>query len=114
VLRRGERFSQFIYELRCAAFVGIDAENPVVFRRIEGEVAELAEAAEFLADDFGAELTGNFHRAIGAERIHDDDFIRPLHAFEHGTDLPGFVERERINGDRLCCRHAGGQLDMES
>ena len=107
--RRSQLASNLGGQFRSATFVGVEAENPVVRRGVERQIAELAEPTELFADDAGIELPGDFDRAVGAERIDQDDFIRPLHAFEHGANLASFVERERVGGDRPR-RHVVGGL----
>src|SRR2546430_11473607 len=107
-LRRGQFTANLGGQLRSATFVGVETEYPVVLRGVEGEVAEFAETAEFFADDAGVELPGDLDRAVGAERIDQDDFVRPLHRFEHGANLAGFVEREGVGGDWPRCSHVVG------
>src|SRR5258708_22596744 len=99
-LWRRQRLPDFGGELRCAALVGIDAHHPIIRRGGEGKVAQFAKAAKFFADDARAVFLRDLDGAIGAERIDEHDFIRPLHAFEHGTNLRRLIEGERVSRDR--------------
>lgn len=92
----GQFAPYFFGQFRRATFVSVEAENPVMLRGVESEIAQFAKAGEFLSDDFRAKFTRDFHRAVRAERIHHDDFIRPSDAFEHVANLPRFVEGERV------------------
>src|ERR1017187_8110647 len=97
--RRSQFATYLLCEFRRAPFISVEAEDPIVFCGIEREVAEFAEATEFFADNFRAVFPGNFHRPVGAERINDNDFIRPFYALQHITKLPRLVKGERICRD---------------
>ena len=113
---RGGQFPvDFGGEFRGAPFVGVDAEDPVVFGGIEGKIAEFAEAGEFFTDDAGVVFAGDFQGAIRAEGIHEDNLVGPLDAFENGADLPGFVQGEGVGRNWICrCHAGGGQLGTEA
>jgi hypothetical protein len=55
----GEEFENFVAYLRGAAFVGVQAKNPVIAARLDGIVAQIIEAFERHLHHTGSERCGN-------------------------------------------------------
>ena len=94
--RTSDKFQNLVANLRGAALVSIQAENPVAAACLDGVVAQLAKPLKWHLYDARAKRRGNVGSGIGAVRIDHDNFVGPKHTFRRGLELLGFVIRENI------------------
>ena len=94
--RRSQDREDLVANLGGAAFVGVEAEDPIVPAFCDGAIAQIAEALEWDLNDARAEALGDLGRAVGAAGIGHDDLVRPQHAGHRIGDLAGFVERNDV------------------
>lgn len=99
--RLQDRQTQF----RTDAFVGINAQHPVVPRLRNSELFLRAETAPVGMDHSGSATLREFHAAVVATRVDDHDLIAKIEAGETGGQLCGCVagnqnRRERWPGSR--------------
>ena len=78
--RRGQDLLNFGGEFIGDDFVGVNVQNPIVRGARRRDIFLLDVAAPCDLIDLCGIFAANFNRAIRAERIHHDDFIRPFHA----------------------------------
>ncbi|MPN45103.1 hypothetical protein SDC9_192670 [bioreactor metagenome] len=83
------------------AFVGIQAENPVVFGRFDGKLFLGSETQPGLIDDPGAVAHRQRLRVIGAAGVDHHDVVGKARAFQAVLQLGGGIERDDRNGKRL-------------
>ena len=86
----GDPFAQFLAESANGPFVGVDGENPVRFRRANGEIPLLGERVEPARQKAAIVETRDLGRSVGGIIVHDHDFVddRPQQGQEPLKVLP--------------------------
>jgi hypothetical protein len=97
VLRLGRQDRQdLIADLRGAAFVRIEAEDPIVAAFRKRAIAQITKTLEGNLHDPRAQALGDLSAAIGAPGISHYDLVRPQHARHRVGDLLGFIVGEDV------------------
>jgi hypothetical protein len=99
VPRRGKRAADFAGKFRRAAFIGINADDPVVLEQRQRVIAKFSEAFKFYVHVTRAELRADRRRIVRAERVHDDHFIRPQNRRQHLPKVGRFLIGNDVKAD---------------
>src|SRR2546423_11683280 len=110
ITRLGDCFGEFRFRLRRQNLVGIENENPIVAKPhvLECPVLFLRPSAiEFELHHFGAVLSRDRDRIIGALGIDHENFVRPFHAVEAARQIRRFIYDWNDEGNRNARAHRG-------
>jgi hypothetical protein len=103
LLRRGDDLRA---QLVAHALIGIQAQHPVVPRRIDRELLLRAVAGPVALDDARTQAGGEFPGRIMGVRVHDHDLVAEAQRAQACLDAIRLVERDNAGRQATLTRHA--------
>src|SRR4029077_5439015 len=89
-----------LFKLWRNPFVRVHQQNPFFGRLGMRKSRLVAITCPFSLDDAVRVAPADFHCAIRAKSVHDDNFIAPAQAFQTIADVPFFVEADHYSENR--------------
>src|SRR5690349_20399683 len=90
MLHGRDRLPQFVRH----ALIGIETEDPIVFRLLDRKLFLRAKAGPGVYDYSCAAAGGDVPCRVGGVRIDDYDLVGPGNGFAGGPDIRFFIERD--------------------